>query len=205
MDSFTHWLNARVESVGAPVPTIGGNPANNSLIAETAYGLVAAGSDLSLPLDPGVLMRVRDYLNRFRAHPPGDADLDVDEQQEVVALGESFKALLDDFESVVFYPQVPGCGVVDAAHADLVAGHTLGEVKSVSRPFRASDLKQLLTYSAMSHASGILYEEVTLLNPRRASRISVSTEFLCRATSGLTSTELFAEMQRAMVGLQTSV
>ncbi|WP_149202870.1 hypothetical protein [Actinotalea subterranea] len=193
-----------MEPVGAPVPTVGGEPANNSLIAEIAFGLVAADCALLVPIEASVEARVREYLNRFRSHPPGDVDLDDDEQQECVALAKSLRSLLDGLGPVEFYPLVPGCGVVDAARADVTFGSALGEVKSVSRPFRASDLKQLLTYCAMAHAAGGGYDEVVLLNPRRGTRVAVSTEFLCRATSGLTSTELFDEIQRAMVGLQTS-
>lgn len=205
LESVVHWLNSHLERKGERVAAIGGDPAKNSLIAETAFGLVSAGADLELPLDDLVLSQVRAYLNQFRSHPPGDVPLDDDEQEEVVGLANALSLLLSDLGDPVFYVAIPGCGIVPKAYADVEVGSTLIEVKSVSRPFRASDVKQLLTYAAMAAASGIRYDTLTLLNPRQASRVSVSTEFLCRGASGVTSVEFFGEVQRAMLGLQTSV
>ena len=204
IDSLTHWINSRVEEAGPRVPAIGGDPGNNALIAEMAFGLVAEGGALQLPIDQGLQDRVRSYLRGFRSHPPGDADLDEDEEREVILLARSLSLLLAPEGDLVFYPELPGCGVVDSAHADLAAQAKIGEVKSVSRPFRASDVKQLLTYCAMAHSVGNSYEEIALYNPRRGVRLSMSTEFACRASSGLTAPELFEEIQRIMTGLQTS-
>ena len=122
----------------------------------------------------------------------------------MILLARSLSLLLAPEGDLVFYPELPGCGVVDSAHADLAAQAKIGEVKSVSRPFRASDVKQLLTYCAMAHSVGNSYEEIALYNPRRGVRLSMSTEFACRASSGLTAPELFEEIQRIMTGLQTS-
>lgn len=204
IDSLTHWVNARVEDVGPRVPALGGDPGNNALIAEVAFGLVATRSALELPIDQALQDRIRLYLRGFRTHPPGDSPLDEEEEREVISLARSLARLLASEGDVTFYPKLPGCGVVDSAHADLATTDKLGEVKSVTRAFRASDLKQLLTYCAMAHSVGQVYEEVALYNPRRGVRITASTEFICRAASGLTAPELFEEIQRVMTGLQTS-
>ena len=78
-------------------------------------------------------------------------------------------------EAVTSRPQFKGCGIVDKCEGDLLIQKTLFEIKAGDRPFRAIDLRQLLTYLALNRASGSpSIEGIGLVNPR----VGVSFEML---------------------------
>jgi len=107
-------------------------------------------------------------------------------------------------ENPVFSPRIPGCGVVDAATADVLAADELVEIKTVTRPFQANDLRQALTYAAMLYASGGRVGYIALLNPRWARVVRLSIGEIAAATRGDSDVELMQELVEWMVGLQIS-
>ncbi|MGW4956446.1 hypothetical protein ACWEPL_04390 [Nonomuraea sp. NPDC004186] len=104
----------------------------------------------------------------------------------------------------VYSPSVPGCGIVDRAIADIRRDHELIEVKTVTRPFRSSDFRQVLTYAAMYYASGVHIEEITLLNPRRGRYFKRPIDLVAHEACGLSGPELMQELVELMTGLSVS-
>jgi hypothetical protein len=78
------------------------------------------------------------------------------------------------------------------------------EIKTVTRPFRALDIRQAVTYSAMLYASNYAVERITLLNPRRARFVSMSLDEIAAATRGDSRVALMQDLVECMVGLQVS-
>ncbi|WP_251151075.1 hypothetical protein [Cellulosimicrobium sp. Marseille-Q4280] len=193
------------EQVNARVPTLGSEVRNSSLIAEAAFALVARGDSMREPVAMGAAVEsARRYLLGFSLNPPSDHSLDGDELEEVRQLADALARMTREFVHIEFWPSVPGCGVVDTGHADIVADGCIYEVKSVSRKFRASDVRQLLTYCAMFSANGRQYAEMGLINPRLGTRVNVSLEFVAQGVSGLSWAELAREIIRRMTELQVS-
>jgi len=70
---------------------------------------------------------------------------------------------------VKFYPEFPGCGIMESCQGDLYYNKTLVEVKAGDRGFLSSDIKQLIVYCALNWLSNkpINIENVELFNPRQ--------------------------------------
>lgn len=89
-------------------------------------------------------------------------------------------------------PVFQGCGYIDASEGDVISGPCLFEIKAVDRPFRSNDIRQLVTYCALNHASG-QYEldSMGVFNPRRGLGFAMNFDEICREISGKTAQELF--------------
>ena len=197
-------MNNNSQAVGGPVRATGGEPANNSLIAESAFAIVASGSARDVATSNESVDTIRGHLAKYGMNPPRDSVLDSDELREIDALVGSMRGMFARLGPVEYWPTVPGCGVVDSAHADVLAVDTLYEVKTVTRAFRGSDVRQLLTYCAMFEASGKVLNSIGLLNPRRGVVAAASLDFVCQGASGLSRPELMREIVRRMAEMQVS-
>ena len=111
---------------------------------------------------------------------------------------------LSERNKVVYSPEVPGCGIVDKAVADLLLDNELVEIKTVKRPFSSSDYKQLLTYTCMLWSAGKNIQRVTLLNPRWGVDSSFPLSSLALSISGCTSATFLHNIQLNMQELRTS-
>ncbi|MFE5291418.1 hypothetical protein ACFQ8T_04500 [Isoptericola sp. NPDC056618] len=203
LEPVVRWANENYTEFSDPVPANGGEPANNALIAEAAFGLVASGRSWD-SFSNADLRIVREYVLRVGEYPMPATNLDAEELEEVRGLARSLGTNVSLMPTIEFWPEIPGCGVVDSARGDILSGLRLLEVKCVTRPFRSGDFRQLLTYCAMYAASGVEIESVGIVNPRTGREIHLSVEFVCRGSSGLTSVEFFREVQRTMLELQVS-
>lgn len=205
LEHVVRWLNENSQAMTGRVPATGGEPANNALIAESAFALVATGGSIvDGKVENDDVEKVRKYLKQFGMNPPNDNVLDADELDEVASLVESMRAMFAQIGTPQFWPLVPGCGVVDAAYADILVADALYEVKTVTRAFRGSDVRQLLTYCAMFEASGRSLRRVGVLNPRLGTGATASLDFVCQGASGLTRHELMREIARRMAEMQVS-
>jgi len=205
VEHVVRWLNANARRVTPAVSAIGSEPGNNALIAESAFALAAARSPLPDRLGEADIRIVREYLNEFSINPPSRTELESGELAEILQLAASLNAIISNLGTAVFWPKIPGCGVVDAAFADLMIEDGLYEVKTVSRNFRSPDVRQLLTYCAMLDASGTRPARIGLVNPRLGLRVTASLEFVCQGASGLSGAELLRAIAKKMSEMQVSV
>jgi hypothetical protein len=92
----------------------------------------------------------------------------------------------------IFEPTFPGCGFIDASQGDVFWGNDLYEIKTVDRPFRGIDIKQLITYSALNYgAKGKIIKNIGLTNPRRGVFFLKELDYVCFEISGLSKEDLF--------------
>lgn len=86
---------------------------------------------------------------------------------------------------IEFRPKIKGAGFLANCTADLSAGDTLYEVKTISRNLSGRDIRQLLVYLGLRYSSEeAQWEFAGFFNPRRALHYRFSTEHLIYRTSG---------------------
>jgi hypothetical protein len=203
LDQAVRMANSMKRSTGKGVrPT--SDASRSSLISETAFLLAKAQSYERNPNRGEAEKNARAFLLNLPRSEKVVGPLNGGEWEEVAKICGKITQYTNVLSGVEFSPLVPGCGVVDQAVADVVADRELIEVKAVRRPFRASDIRQLLTYLAMFYAKGVVFDRVTLLNPRSSSTFTVSLIDLSSVSSGKAPVELLQELVSWMIGLQVS-
>jgi hypothetical protein len=201
--SVVRAVNSLQESLGAPVPSYSSNE-RNALIAETAFLLAGAGFPNDLYEKYELEAKARDFLLKLPHSSGAEAELTSEEWLEVGMLAQITRRYAARLHQPIFSPSIPGCGVVDAATADLLAGRELVEIKTVTRPFRSYDVRQALTYTAMLYSSGYTVEIITLLNPRRARVVNMPVGEIAAVTRGDSAVELMQDLMEWMLDLQVS-
>ncbi|MGV1009103.1 MAG: hypothetical protein ACOYBY_10935 [Dermatophilaceae bacterium] len=204
LEPVVHWLNSHGETFAPPVPLTTTGPANNALIAETAFSLAAHNFEASLLNTLQMAEHVKAFLARMSDEPALPATLTDAEVTEVALLALNLRLYSEQLGVHVFSPVIEGCGVVDRTHGDILAGDNLIEVKSVTRAFRGVDVRQVLTYCALLYASAVEIRQVTFVNPRRGTATSASLDFVCEGASGLGRLELLFSIAQSMSELQVS-
>lgn len=203
LEQFVRWANANLYSVGAAV-NIFGPAERNPLIAEVGFRLAAAGFEPS-PLPPWQLeAEARKMITQLPRGSAASESLHQFEWQQAASLSTAIRHFADTLPPTRFLPGVPGCGVVEAAVADIIAESHLIEVKAVNRPFRGADIRQVLTYSAMYYASGVAIDEMTIFNPRLGCAFSMPLNSVAAGVSGHSQVELMQDIVHYMTGMQVS-
>lgn len=203
MEQVVRAANSMQESLGRAVPSLSESQ-RNALIAETAFLLAGAGFPETQIKKSELETKAREFLMRLPQSEASKASLSSDEWAEAGMLARVTRRYSSRFDQPKFSPKIPGCGVVDAATGDILYGSELVEIKAVTRQFRAYDIRQALTYSAMLYASDYTVERITLLNPRRARVVSMSLDEIAAATRGESRVALMQDLVAFMVGLQVS-
>jgi hypothetical protein len=195
--------NTFQEPLGPPVPSLGRSE-RNALFAETAFLLAGAGFPSQDYERHELESKAREFLMNLPQSSGAEAVLSPEEWLEVADLARKTQRYTERLENPIFSPRIRGCGVVDAATADVLAADELVEIKTVTRPFQANDLRQALTYAAMLYASDRRVGHIALLNPRRARAVRLSIGEIAAATRGDSDVELMQELIEWMTGLQIS-
>jgi hypothetical protein len=170
LERVTRHCNLHSEAYARPI-LHAGPTGGAALTAETAFRLAALGQrDID---DEMIAEAVAAAAAFLRLPAPDTPDLNMHEVEELRQNLLLYFSPLDDFQ---FLPTVPGVGVLDATAADVRRGPTLYEVKTVTRGWHSSDLRQCLTYAAMLYSVGDRIADVALVNPRtgRVSELSLS-------------------------------
>ncbi|WP_340331985.1 hypothetical protein [Microbaculum marinum] len=96
-------------------------------------------------------------------------------------------------------PIFSGCGYIDSSEGDIINDGRLFEIKAVDRPFRSSDIRQLITYCALNHLSNQYdIKRIGVFNPRRGVYFSLPVRVVSREISGQTEQELFDNIVNAV-------
>jgi hypothetical protein len=142
----------------------------------------------------------RGRLEKFEDIKPDDLrEPTAEEWQEIFRVARSFSRFVADQSAgsllVKFAPTFRGCGLLDACAGDILIGNKLFEVKAGDRPYRSSDLRQLLTYCSLNsvdHSHEI--KSVGCVNPRHGTYFCIEVDLLALELSSKSATELFAEI-----------
>ncbi|MFI6068125.1 hypothetical protein ACIA47_23050 [Micromonospora sp. NPDC051227] len=202
MEQVVRWINENELQLGVPVH-VTHDGYRSAVIAETAFRRAAVGAPLGED-DVEAERAAASLVSLLPRGQFGDLPLSQSERLEVSLIQQNLLTLAQTMTDPTFFYRVPGCGVVNSAYGDMADSNHLVEVKTVVRPFRGTDLRQILIYSAMRYASGLEVEEISLFNPRRARLFSCSFDDIAFAVSGRAGVELVHDLIDAMVGFQVS-
>ncbi|MFN9334821.1 MAG: hypothetical protein ACK53U_00945, partial [Alphaproteobacteria bacterium] len=94
-------------------------------------------------------------------------------------------------QQIITRPLINGCGYIDASEADVISGVSLFEIKAVDRSFKGTDIKQLMTYCALNHASRQFdIQDIAIFNPRQGIWFQLNLDNIAREISGQSAQEL---------------
>lgn len=203
MDSVIRAANTLQTSLGSAVPSLSENR-RNAVIAETSFLLASSAFSGKAFSRQDLGYAAQEYFASLKRSPGPEVDFTSDEWLEVGLLARVIQRYTSKLRRPVFSPSIPGCGVVDVAIADVLAGSELIEIKTVTRPFRGYDFRQALTYAAMLYSSNFIVEHITLLNPRRARVVKMSVGEITALIRGDSAVELLQDLIEAMMDLQVS-
>ena len=116
-----------------------------------------------------------------------------EEMREACEIGLRLQRLLvEPGLHLTLKPVFAGCGYISASEGDVLLKNTLYEVKTVDRPFRSVDIRQLISYAAMNSVSKqFVIERIGIINPRRGTRCDLDIEIVSTEISGRPASELF--------------
>ena len=199
IDLFVRQINLDLYERVEPPAEYQVDPARSALVAETAFALFDQQSrhdgieenffDDFIELAEGEAQRRLALLNIEHI-------VDSLNAEELDAAGELFRRLSSFFtemfgRELIVRPIFPGCGFIDRSEGDVIYDDTLFEVKTVERNFRASDVKQLITYAALnSKSESYSIRGIGIYNPKRGTKIVLSLDDVCMEISGVSAIEL---------------
>jgi hypothetical protein len=92
-------------------------------------------------------------------------------------------------------PEFSGCGLLSACEGDLISDGCLYEIKAGDRPFRISDIRQLLVYAALAYAKDSLnFDRIGLCNPRKGLIWVKSLDSVCQSVSGQRTSDVLSNL-----------
>jgi len=191
-------------------PVFSALPARDSdLIAESAFGLFAYAVEANIAIEliphDQVHLAVKGATDRILILRGSGRSLEGVMTPEHIKFAKCLAIRLLAWASkrsgtLEIQPRLPGTGIVDHCHPDLICGTELIEVKMSRTLFRLADLQQLLVYSALAWlGTDRQIERVTLTNPMLGVAWSFDLRILIREISGLSSSmffDQFDEMSR---------
>jgi len=213
------WLAAvlagRVGSAGrvtqwAPPLVSGLPPQDSDLVAETAFGLFASameeGASTALLSAEQVSIAVGQAVERIMQLRGTGRDLSGVMTPSHIAFASTLASRLLDWAALrcgpfEVQPRLPGTGIVDPCHPDLIAGTELIEVKMARTLFRLSDIRQVLIYSALAWlGTERRFEQITLANPMLGVEWRFDLAELIGEISGLPPSRFFDAFDRMSSG-----
>lgn len=107
---------------------------------------------------------------------------------------------------ITFYPQFNGCGILDNCQGDLLQNNTLIEIKAGERNITASDLRQILIYTALNWlANKKNISDVELFNPRMGMVWQTSLVDFVSSISDLSMEDLFEQIGKHLSNLSEDI
>ena len=184
-------LNLAVERIDLPVG-YGSLPERRAFINESGFVFfrkIFDGTQLRMPskikgLKDEVFTEVRQALTKYEdINPENLVDANKDEWNEIYLLADTIEKFVSNLklkeDRVAVSPFFSGCGLLSGCYGDLLIGTTLIEIKGGDRSFRATDIRQLLTYCALNSLSKqYTIDAVGCLNPRKGIYFIIDLETL---------------------------
>ncbi len=132
-----------------------------------------------------------------------DLNLNENELQEIIKIADNILEFIDRTkgEDITFRPKLKGYGFISDLEADLSIDDTLYEIKTVTRNFKSSDLKQLFIYLALRQVSeSSNWKYAGLYNPRKGiyGKFNVKN-IIYNLTGGKTTNEAFENLLNGLV------
>lgn len=186
--------------------------ANRAVIAEFGFSMFVEFSKASSPNDAALSREEIERLSwtqtrhRLSAFASQGMELSQNfteiERHEVKTISESlYNFFTKERQIITLRPVFAGCGYVDASEGDVISDDVIYEVKTVERPFRSIDLRQVLTYAALNFSSRQFdLKKVGLLNPRSGLFCELLLDVVCEEISGKKSEEFLSTIVETISG-----
>jgi hypothetical protein len=211
LERFVRAVNLEGSRFSPPIASEG-DPSRHAFIAEVAFEMFRG----DVAGHPATLAQAEANVTK-RISSSAEASVEIaeanaEEREEVYKLRKALSEFVSDHwpEKVIVNPRIAGCGTIDHAAADLLverrpvhgpfgtelerASKLLFEVKSVERPFRAADFRQLIIYASLMSAEGRAPDAVGLVNPRRGTYFESSLNELAMDTAGTSADDLLQQV-----------
>lgn len=181
------------------------NDGDRGLINETAFNMCKNFyQDIHIAEDLNYKTSLEIAHKKITILEGREVDLKI-EREEVLEIFSSLKLYLNNQGPLFFNPRFKGCGFLYDCHCDILTQSCIIEVKSGDRNVIGSDIRQLLTYSALSYIeTGLVVEFVCYLNPRRGIYFQTNLEELCFSVSSNSARDLFYEINKFLNGSEIS-
>lgn len=181
-------------------------PRDSDLVAETAFGIFAcaldSGISIGLLAPEKIRIVVAQAVGRIELLRGSGRDLSSVVTPEHIAFAIILAKRLADCtasysDKIEVQPRLPGTGIVDACHPDLIAGGELIEVKMARTIFRLSDIRQVLVYLALAWlGTNRRLESVALINPMLGISWNFDLHAFIREISGDSPARFFDKFDR---------
>lgn len=180
-ESFTRLLNGRVTRFNPSI--VGGRADERSDVIrgiEAAIQQMANNPEYLADNAQGRLNRIYEYA--ARKTELRDSPTNVVYIKKLIG---SYLKIGEAGKEVTWFPRFPGMHIISACRADLLKDNVLFEFKSVSRSFRAQDLRQLIVYLVLNRASGIYdIDSIVLANPLQGMMFRSNVDSLIMELAG---------------------
>jgi len=153
-------------------------------------------------LDLLIVQTLKD-IGKDETHVAVDSILTENELQEIIKLSDNTLEFIDKTKGkdITFKPKLKGYGFISDLEADLSIDDTLFEIKTVTRNFKSSDLKQLFIYLALRQVSDSSnWKYAGLYNPRKGTfgKFNVKN-IIYNLSGGKTTNEAFENLLNGLV------
>lgn len=161
-------------------------PALNDLVAEISFAHAARSHDLRLRNeDRNITQCAIDRINLVSGKQLKPDNVSIATLRDSIALSHRLNQFLEQNTAVdiKFHPRLRGYGFLNSCSPDILATHTLIEVKTSAYGFRLEDFRQLFLYQFLAFQNGIHLDRLVLVNPRLGYGLSLpAVEFYERVT-----------------------
>jgi hypothetical protein len=186
LEPFTHSLHARDANHPAItrwVKPLSGSvsPQWNDIIAEIAFNTFARAIH-----EGGVRTRVTEVdiesaivkMGKIRGEPLQHSQITAAIVSDADCIASRLARFFDSECNAHIHPFLPGFGILNSLHPDVIAGETLFEIKSSRSALKHEDIKQVLTYFLLGLLNGWSINTLCLVNPRRGTCFTLETRKL---------------------------
>ncbi len=198
-DGYWHVENKLVSRIDPPLESQSPK-SQRAVINEAAFVAFCSLYDQPRPIDRKLALHAvaeklgdaQAYVKRFTSLGT-EAENTFDETclKEAGNLALRLLYFFSDPTSVHIKPKFPGCGLLSECEGDVILGKCLYEIKAGDRPFRVTDLRQLLIYSALAYARRTMtFNSIGLFNPRTGVTWVRSLDQVCLDISGTRANDM---------------
>lgn len=161
-------------------------PALNDLVAEISFAHAARSHDLRLRNDDSNMIHCAiDRINLVSGKQLKPDNVSISTLRDSINLSHRLNQFLEQIAAVEinFHPRLRGYGFLNSCSPDILATHTLIEVKTSAYGFRLEDFRQLFLYQFLAFQNGFHLDRLVLVNPRLGYGLSLpAVEFYERLT-----------------------
>ena len=202
-EAFLRRVNLSSEHYTNEIETFSStHPDRRAIVNELGYRLFKHSNlppNTSKKTEYEIAESVRNYISRLSIMTDNRVRETVSDIEicEARAIADSLSLYFDHmrYSKMHFSPEFLGCGMLQTVRGDILADHTLIEIKAGDRTFRQTDLRQLLTYCALNFEShSYILDELCLLNPRRGIVYLSSISNVAIECSGKSYVDLFGDI-----------